>query len=99
MCLVAQSCPTVCNPVDRSPPGSSAIGFPRQEYWSGFPFPPPEHFPNSGIQPMSPVSLILAGRFLTTEPPVKPACVYVCVYIHTLNKLNKYLDRFGLNWC
>ena len=34
---VAQSCPTLCNPVDYSPPGSSlSLGFPRQEYRSGF---------------------------------------------------------------
>ena len=31
-----QSCPTLCNPMDCSPPGSS-MGFSRQEYWSGFP--------------------------------------------------------------
>ena len=35
VCLVTQSCPTLCNPRDCSPPGSSAMGFSRQEYWSG----------------------------------------------------------------
>ena len=34
-----QSCPTLCDPVDCSLPGSS-VGFSRQEYWSGLPFPP-----------------------------------------------------------
>ena len=38
-CLVAQLCPTLCDPVDCSSPGSSSLGFPRQEYWSGSPFP------------------------------------------------------------
>ena len=39
---VAQSCPTLSNPMDRSPPGSSSIhGFSRQEYWSGMPLPSP----------------------------------------------------------
>ena len=32
---VAQSCPTLCDPVDCSPSGSSSMGFSRQEYWSG----------------------------------------------------------------
>ena len=39
--LVAQSCLTLCNPVDYSPPGSLSMEFSRQEYWSGFPFPSP----------------------------------------------------------
>ena len=33
-----QSCPTLCDPIDGSPPGSS-LGFSRQEHWSGLPFP------------------------------------------------------------
>ena len=37
--LVIQSCLTLCNPMDCSPPGSSLHGIPRQEYWSGLPFP------------------------------------------------------------
>ena len=43
--------------------------FPRQEHWSGLPFPSPEDNPNPGIEPMSPA---LAGKFLSTEPPGKP---------------------------
>ena len=45
--------------------------FPRQEYWSGLPFPSPGDPPNPGIEPMSPVSPPLAGRFFTTKPPGK----------------------------
>ena len=33
-----QSCPTLCDPTDGSPPGSPAPGFSRQEHWSGLPF-------------------------------------------------------------
>ena len=36
-----QSCPTLCNPIDSSPPGSAVPGFSRQEHWSGLPFPSP----------------------------------------------------------
>ena len=42
------------------------MGFPRQEYWSGLPFPSPGDLPNQGIKPESPA---LQGRFFTIEPP------------------------------
>ena len=48
------------------------MGFSRQEYWSGLPFPSPGDLPNAGIEPMSPASPALAGKFFTTEPPEKP---------------------------
>ena len=38
-----QSCPTLCNPIDGSLPGSPSLGFSRQEHWSGLPFPSPMH--------------------------------------------------------
>ena len=38
-----QSCPTLCDPIDGSPPGSPSLGFSRQEGWSGLPFPSPMH--------------------------------------------------------
>ena len=36
-----QSCPTMCDPIDGSPPGSPSLGFSRQEHWGGLPFPSP----------------------------------------------------------
>ena len=44
-----------------------STGFPTQEYWSGFPFPPPGDLPDPGIEPASPKSPTLAGGFFTTE--------------------------------
>ena len=41
-----------------------SMGFPRQEYWSGLPFPPPGDLPDPGIEPGSPA---LAGRNLGTD--------------------------------
>ena len=38
-----QSCPTLCDPIDSSPPGFPSLGFSRQHYWSGLPFPSPMH--------------------------------------------------------
>ena len=42
-----------------------SMGFSRQEYWSGLPFPPPGDLPNAGIEPTSLKSPALAGRFFT----------------------------------
>ena len=39
------------------------MGFPRQEYWSGLPFPSPGDLPNPGIEPSSLMSPALAGSF------------------------------------
>ena len=48
---------------------SLSMGFPRQEYWSGLPFPSPGDLPRPGIES---VSAALAGGFFTTEPPGMP---------------------------
>ena len=48
------------------------MGFPRQEYWNGLSFPPPGDLPDPGIEPESPASAALAGRFFMAEPPAKP---------------------------
>ena len=39
--LSPSACPTLCDPMECSLPGLLSLGFPRQEYWSGLPFPPP----------------------------------------------------------
>ena len=44
-----------------------SMGFSRQEYWHGFPCPPPRDLPHQGIEPVSLVSPALAGRFFTTR--------------------------------
>ena len=36
-----QLCPTLCDPIDGSPPGLPSLGFSRQEHWTGLPFPSP----------------------------------------------------------
>ena len=45
-----------------------SMGFSRQEYWSGLPFPSPGDLPNPGIEPGSPV---LQADALPSEPPGK----------------------------
>ena len=53
-----------------------SMGFPRQEYWSGLPFPSPGDLPDPGMEPMSLKSAALAGRFFitsTTSSSVSPS--------------------------
>ena len=47
----------------------ASMGLPRQEYWSGLPFPSPGDLPDPGIEPGSPA---LQAEALTSEPPGKP---------------------------
>ena len=51
---VAQLCPTLRDPMDCSPPGSSVTEFLRQDHWNSLPFPPPGDLPHPGIEPGSP---------------------------------------------
>ena len=55
ICVCAQSCLTVtlCTEACQAP---LSMGFPRQEYWSGLPFPPPGDLPDPGMEPESPTS-------------------------------------------
>ena len=62
-------CPTLCDPWTVVGQGPPSVGFSRQEYWAGLPFPSPGDLPDSRIEPVSPA---LAGEFFTTEPPEKP---------------------------
>ena len=47
----AQLCLTLCDPETCQAP--LCMGFPRQEYWSGLPFPPPGYLPDPGLEPVS----------------------------------------------
>ena len=62
-----QSCPTLCDPMDCSPPHSSVHGIFQQEYGRRLPFLPPGDLPNPGIKPTSLASPALAGGFFTTS--------------------------------
>ena len=56
---------TLCDPIDQAPP----MGFSKQEYWSGLPFPSTEDLPNPAIEIRSPA---LEVGFFTTMVPGKP---------------------------
>ena len=72
--FVAQSCPTLCDPIDCSLPGSSVHGLLQQEYWSGLPFPSPEDLPDPGIRSSS-----LQADSLPSERQgkTKSGCMYM----------------------
>ena len=61
-----------------------SMGFSRQEYWSGLPFPSPGHLPDSGIEPRSPA---LQADALTSEPPGK-TLTYVQTFETTIRVVN-----------
>ena len=56
-----------------------SMGFSRQKFWSGSPSPPQGDLPQPGIEPSSPASPALAGRFFTTEPSGKLPQWYISI--------------------
>ena len=63
---LAQLCLTLCHPMDCSHQALPSMGFSRQEYWSGVPFPSLRDLPDPGIKPRSPT---LQADALLSEPP------------------------------
>ena len=60
----APLCQTLCNPMETAVHQAPlSMGFSRQAYWSGLPFPTSEDLPDPGIEP---VSLVSADGFFTT---------------------------------
>ena len=61
---------------------SLSMEFPRQEYWSGLPFPSPGVLPDSGIEPWEDplASSALAGRFFIVELPGKTLFMYILLF-------------------
>ena len=55
-----------------------SMGFSREEYWSGLPFPPPGDLPDPGIEPGFSASPALVSGFFTTMPLGKPL-PYACI--------------------
>ena len=67
--LVAPLCPTLATPWPIAYQASQSMGFSRQEYWSGLPFPSPGDLLNPGTEPRSPA---LQADSLPTELQGKP---------------------------
>ena len=60
---VAQSRLTLCDPMDCTCQAPSSMGFSRQDYWSGLPFPSPGDLANPGMEPRSPALQEPQGGF------------------------------------
>ena len=65
--LDVQSCPTLCDPMDCSMPGSSVHIILQARILDQVPCPSPGNLPDPGIQPVSPAVPALAGRLFTIE--------------------------------
>ena len=79
-CIPCQLCATLYDPMACSPQGCSvahkaalSMGFPKQEFWSGLPFPPPRDHPNSRIKPSSLTMQRILYHLATGEPLNKKA--------------------------
>ena len=66
-CLVIQSCPAVCDPMDCSPPGSSVPGIFQSRMLDALPFPSPRDLPDSGIEHPSPALQVDSYHWATWE--------------------------------
>ena len=69
------------------------MGFPKQEYWSGLPFPSPGCIPNPRIKPASPA---LTGGFFTTEPPGNLKDLLRVVLIRNVTAKACVVSRYSL---
>ena len=99
---VLKACLTLCDPMDYTCQAPPSVGVPRQEYWSGLPFPFPGDFPNPGIKPAF-LASIHGGQVLyhwatwdfpqspKPQPPLSEFRM-VCICIFTL-----YLALLSLN--
>ena len=75
--LVAKSCPTLWTPWAVDCWALLSMGYSRQKYWSGLPFPSPGDLPDSGVETRS-LETSLSGRFFTAEPLLLPI-IFLCI--------------------
>ena len=85
-CMPVQLCLTLCSPMDCSPPGSSGIFKARTLEWVTI----SSSRGITGIEPVSCVSLALAGGFFTTEPPGKPQLHSMFVHFVKTHQVDLY---------
>ena len=97
--VCAQSCLTSAIPWTVAGQAPLSMGFPRQEYWSGLPFPSPRDLPALGTEPEFPMSPALAGRFFTTEPPGKPRRKMLSLFYMQRRLKLREVKRLGQSHC
>ena len=88
MCVkLFQSFLTLCGSMDCSPQASLSIRLSRQEYWSRLLCPPTGNLLDSGIEPVSHMSPVLAGEFFTTSTTWEAIYIYIYIYTHTHTRI------------
>ena len=90
LCLITQSGPILCDPMDCSPPSSPVHGIFQARYWSGLPSPLLGDLPNPGIKPRSSGMQVDS---LPSEPAGKPKNIGVV----SLSLLHGSFPTQGLN--
>ena len=100
-CLVAKLCPTLFPLHGLQPPGILSMEFPRQEYWSGLPFPPRRNLPNPGIKPTSPEAPPQQIDSLPFETPGKPyhkisgfLFCFIIIFNRSVTSVKSYIQLY-----
>ena len=90
VCVSAQSCPTLCDPMNCSPPGSSVHGILQARIleWVAISSSTASSWPR-----IEPVSSALAGRISITEPPGKPHAFVYLMHLPLYSAQNCYLEN------
>ena len=90
MCSVAQSCPTLCDPVDCSPPGSPVHGVLQTRILEWGPCPHPGDLPDPGIEPMSPkASALQADSLLLSHWRSPMKCLLLLLLLVLLSRFSR----------
>ena len=89
--LVAQSCPTLCDPMDCRLPGSSVHGIFQGRVLDELPFPSPVDLPDPGMEPRS---LTLYADTLPSEPPENSLFNHNSFFKGLISK-NDYILRYS----
>ena len=74
--------------MDCDPPGSSSMGFSRQGYWSGLPFPSPGDLPTPGIEPWSPILQADSLLLIPQVSPGKALNIILFIYMIRVTRLD-----------
>ena len=87
-----QSCPTLCGPMNCSPPGSSVHGILQARYQSQLPFSTPGEIPDPGTEPVVLTSPSLVGMFFTTNATWESHHTHIKIYTVTQNYPSKMIS-------
>ena len=95
----AQSCLTLCNPMDYSPSASSVHEISQARILEWVEFPSPRVLPDPGTEPMFLASPALAGGFFTTAPPGKPQRGWTSCKNNSRGKSDKIIKPIEMRKC